>query len=924
MNATILTEEQKEQILSRNLQALGKRFPGFTKWLDEHKEAKTALSVFSSGSSLWLVGGQERMIDRYGVTDSELQDTKHAIWVVLGLGSGDAFSRLSVEARRHVARVFVLETDPAVWWAALQHQDLSSALADARFFPLWEREEIRTRLFEGSSTLLLLGLWREPLYLRHLGELESREERMAEDFRRIRDHLFIVLRSMGNSAEDTLVGFRQMMMNIPGMMESYDITDLENAYSGYPAIIVGAGPSLDKNYKLLHEVKDRAIIISSDTALRKLLADDIHPHFVVSLERGLIIYQKHFANLPKKPQGTVLFVQSVCVPEMAGTWEGGPFCLGFKWGLPLDHWFSGLTHLPLLRSGASCTHLAYTLALMLGCRKIALIGQDLAYAPDGSTHSRSTAWEGQTKETLNDGQTKYITVPGNLGEDVLTHDVWLLFKRIFEEWYREGKDKYEGLLLCNATEGGAVIDGAETATLRDFIDAHMEGLAPFPSHPKDLLTRKPLQEGDKQTRLHLGFEEALTSVDIMREGFKRLEGAVEDVVKPLLSPQERQKRASSMGRILDEIIAKSSFVTYVYQSHIALMSGDLLRNRSFSTVEDLAGWNAKMAEFIESARSIFDHLELNLNLAKSLLDETPKDTEHIASLGHSWGGLDDDAALDLWKSVASKDLPLFALRLCAHYDFSRGSWPADAAGAFGRTLLFLGSVERARHILRQASQSDAMSKDARFWNDLGVAFASYELGVAPDCDNAFGCFTKAFALDPELETVQDNIIACEQIIRKGAMMTLELRNPDYEKGISMVLAESYARLHQWDEALEWYTRAIPRFADGEEIRKAEVFVKIAGCHSKLDRMERAERSYLEAETIAPEDKKPFYRWELLRHYLRNRERERARESFRMLRGSDLGRSILQKNDSSLRSFVRERSIPWMDDLLSANADGKEM
>ena len=903
--------EQRENTLRRNLGALNARFPGFGAWLHENAEAKDAVSVVRSGSHWWLVNEKEQMMDRFDADESRLRDTKHAIWLVLGLGTGSALLDLSIERRQHVARVFILETDPAVWWAALQHQDLRPLFSDQRVFPLWDRDEIRARLFEGSSTLLLLGLWREPLYIKNRGEMESREQQFAEDFSKIRDHLFIVLRSMGNSAEDTLVGFRQMMMNIPGMLESYDITDLEGAYKDYPAIIVGAGPSLDKNYKLLHEIKDKAIIISSDTALRKLLADDIHPHIVVSLERGLIIYQKHFANLPKTPEGTILFVQSVCVPEMAGTWQGGPFCLGFKWGLPLDHWFSGLTHLPLIRSGASCTHLAYTLALMMGCRKLVLIGQDLAYAPDGSTHSKATAWDGQTKETLNDGQSKYITVPGNLGEDVLTHDIWLLFKRIFEEWYAEDKHRYEDFCLFNATEGGAIIEGAEALSLREFIDSHAASLPAFSRHPKELLVRKPLQEGEKRSSLETGFEEALQSIESIRNGFKEMRLAVEEVAKPLLSPQERQRRASKMGAILDGMIAESSLVTYVHQAHVALMSGDLLGHRSFQNFEDVGNWRKKTEEFIEAAESVFDHLEANLRIARLLLEETPEDSNHILVSGNSWGPLEADAALALWKESRTNELPFFALRLCAHYDFSRGAWPVEDTVDFGRMLLLLGSVERARHILRQATQSETFSADPKFWNDLGVAFLSYELGVNPDCDTALNCFMRAHTLAPDMESIQDNIITCEKIIQKGARMTLALKNPAYEKGISLVLAESYVRLHQWENALEWYGRALVHLEEGESLQNAEIHVKRAGCFSKLGRFDQAEASYAKAEKLAPGERKHFYLWELLRHHLRENNEAQAKSVFGRLETTASGSELLERNRVSLLAFASERNISWL-------------
>ncbi len=171
---------------------------------------------------------------------------------------------------------------------------------------------------------------------------------------------------------------------------------LNNAYPGLPAVLVAAGPSLQKNMHLLHELKGdkdgkgrKAVIIAVQTMLKPLLAAGIEPDFVTSLDYNTVS-TRFFENLEES--GSTGRVHLVA--EAKANWN------------VLDV-FSGTTSVihndfaeRLLRgtfpqrmgmkAGATVAHLSFYLAEFMGCDPIILTGQDLGFV-DGLYYKPGTA-----------------------------------------------------------------------------------------------------------------------------------------------------------------------------------------------------------------------------------------------------------------------------------------------------------------------------------------------------------------------------------------------------------------------------------------------------------------------------------------------------------------------------------------------------
>ncbi len=70
----------------------------------------------------------------------------------------------------------------------------------------------------------------------------------------------------------------------PYALHGVGVKDFGRVLEGLPAVVVGAGPSLDMHLDTLREVENRVVITACDAALPILLKNDITPHIVVTTD----------------------------------------------------------------------------------------------------------------------------------------------------------------------------------------------------------------------------------------------------------------------------------------------------------------------------------------------------------------------------------------------------------------------------------------------------------------------------------------------------------------------------------------------------------------------------------------------------------------------------------------------------------------
>lgn len=259
-----------------------------------------------------------------------------------------------------------------------------------------------------------------------------------------------------------------VLYNYPHILKGCSIKDLERkiksaGVADVPAIIVSAGPSLDKNIRTLKQAEGKAFIIGVDSALKALVREQIQFQVAVSVDP-----RKHLTVFEDERLSDIPYVLSCySIPEIAERNHNKIFYAsspGFDSFEELIKTRTG-SDLGELKTGGSVATDAFWLALKMGFRQIILIGQDLGFTGGRGHVSGFEASEEENKKHLE--HRSLVEVEANGGGKILTDVQMESYRKWFELRIAEQQGK---ITVYNATEGGARIHGTVEITLQDAIE----------------------------------------------------------------------------------------------------------------------------------------------------------------------------------------------------------------------------------------------------------------------------------------------------------------------------------------------------------------------------------------------------------------------------------------------------------------------
>jgi len=296
------------------------------------------------------------------------------------------------------------------------------------------------------------------------------------------DGMIIAYLSKKNINKATLKRFQKVWLrNI--IKNSYyyfrfpGINNIIHSFESYPAVVVGAGPSLEKNINILKEIQNKILIISTDTALKMLLDYEIIPDFIVSVDPQeknalYLLFSKNkniwlvidsaasFLALSKYNNKKTILYDSIfpAYQELSKFWgeKGKLLC------------------------GGSVSTAAFDLCRFFKCNPIILIGQDLAYSKK-YIHFKRTILEDNLYSLINRFKTyeafhsntlllsDKIEIKGFNNDKVSSDRKFLTFL----DWFKK-EFKYTNATVINATEGGAFIEGAKHMKLSEVVHLYLK------------------------------------------------------------------------------------------------------------------------------------------------------------------------------------------------------------------------------------------------------------------------------------------------------------------------------------------------------------------------------------------------------------------------------------------------------------------
>lgn len=271
--------------------------------------------------------------------------------------------------------------------------------------------------------------------------------------------------------------FANTIDNLPNYWHLPAVKEMEDLFKDLPAIVVAAGPSLDKNVHLLTQAKGRALIFATGTTLKKLDSLGIVPDFAVAIEPKNILHQFNGLSFTKQLN---LILNVDANPKLFELPVKHKFI--FAYPEPINYRLAQLLGKKLvLDAGGSVATASFVIARTLGANPIILIGQDLALSEGGKSHAenlrKAESLDIKEIEAIKTGEDSeeldIYYVDGYYGGKVITRSRWLSYLRWYEVLVERLKAKAKSagstFLAINATEGGARIKGMEQMTLAEAI-----------------------------------------------------------------------------------------------------------------------------------------------------------------------------------------------------------------------------------------------------------------------------------------------------------------------------------------------------------------------------------------------------------------------------------------------------------------------
>ncbi len=468
-----------DSIYEKNIDAMKSRFGNILAYLDQSAEdLKMIEEEGDVTSSVIDVDGKKVLIAQKG--DKVLQldslydsDPMLDLWFeglreewdlnarlyMYGLGNG-MFVRKFLQRARKDCSVVVHEPSYKIFKTVLENFDLSDIFADPRvrfvFWPIYIGNSVKSAYEEIVSYTDITSLAGSN-YLNYIQLFPKDCMAYVEGVERAK-----AFAAANQTVKDYFGAYfcKNTFSNMDLLQDSYDLEKLADLMpEDIPAIVVAAGPSLDKNIKEIARAKGKCLIVSTDTALKPLSLAHIVPDITAIMdgkkdERYLSEEDSRYVPIVCTPRGGTKFLH---------IHKGKKFFTNDFSNNINDFLESIKKGMIKLDSGGSVANACFAIAKYFHCKRIILVGQDLAYTGD-KTHSAVTV-RGAKKTAVD--ELEHVEMGVDIyGNPIRTSREFLLYK----EWFEQRINADKELNVIDATEGGIKIEGTRIMTLSEAID----------------------------------------------------------------------------------------------------------------------------------------------------------------------------------------------------------------------------------------------------------------------------------------------------------------------------------------------------------------------------------------------------------------------------------------------------------------------
>lgn len=290
------------------------------------------------------------------------------------------------------------------------------------------------------------------MVLLHSPSLELIPEKLTF-LKELLKNYIIYLRTIRRHSEELEENFKHNVS-----LKDNGINEWKDKLLNKEAILISAGPSLTKQLPYLKEIckNGNTFLACVGTALKPLLNSGIRPNIVMisDPQNNIMAQFKDNFNID-----IPMFYLSTANHSTIKRYMGPRYIVWQK-GFTKSLEQAQLTKEPLIKTGGSVATCLLDLLVWMGCSKVALVGQDLAFT-DGYSHAKGAH---ESREVSREGLIKIQDYYQK--ESIETSKNLFIYLKWFESYSSSLTKNVE---LWNCTEGGAFIPGWLHRSLRHFI-----------------------------------------------------------------------------------------------------------------------------------------------------------------------------------------------------------------------------------------------------------------------------------------------------------------------------------------------------------------------------------------------------------------------------------------------------------------------
>lgn len=404
------------------------------------------------------------------------------------------------------------------------------------------------------------------------------------------------------------IWFKSYLNNIPHIFEAQLVDSYKDSFKSKPAIIVSAGPSLDKNLRFLKDNEDKFVIITGGRTLSTLRKEGIKADFTCVIDASEEMYN---VFKPSLDMDVPLLFNEETSERIVSEYKGEKIFFNTREFLNADREILGFNS-EILFQGGSVAHACTSFAKLLGCDPIVFIGQDLAYT-DNKLHSENSVANNESNRVAD----TEIYVKGVIEEKVLTNYDLNIFRERLEIMIKLNKET----TYINCTEGGAHIEGTVVKKLEELIEEYDKTIDKTSIGKYDKIN---ISKEKVKNNLNLTYSEIDNLIDLCKEA-KKINSTLRDLY--IRSIGKYNKALSRLDKIDKEINNKSNLL-YLFEPLMAPINSNLSKKFG-ETKEEYNSILDKIQDVSEKGEYLNGEFIRVFNYGKPLIEKCIKNLEEL-------------------------------------------------------------------------------------------------------------------------------------------------------------------------------------------------------------------------------------------------------------------------------------------------------